>query len=300
MTDKSMDIRLKDALSPSYIPGEDVNTALIEKLRKTDRDDRDKSETIKRLKDARRPVSWVIKAAVFFLILSVAGTGGVLAASYLLKESNVTEHGITVNGTQDDEDLAGEWEKVHVEQLGTEESTDELWYSKEEVLTNGMYHNTYYSYHTYEDAVSDTIFDNLLSEPVGTPTSITYVETRVMSGDKPSEGEPMDKELTSIFDYKGHRVYLSQSYMPGASDDSLYSVCLIESANTRHYISAQGIDFTLVDDLRTGFVPEEEGDPDPDVRTYVMLSYDKFNGFIYFDDMEDADIHDILDKIVLN
>lgn len=300
MTDKSMDIRLKDALSPSYIPGEDVNTALIEKLRKTDRDDRDKSETIKRLKDARRPVSWVIKAAVFFLILSVAGTGGVLAASYLLKESNVTEHGITVNGTQDDEELAGEWEKVPVEQLGTEESTDELWYSKEEVLTNGMYHNTYYSYHTYEDAVSDTIFDNLLSEPVGTPTSITYVETRVMSGDKPSEGEPMDKELTSIFDYKGHRVYLSQSYMPGASDDSLYSVCLIESANTRHYISAQGIDFTLVDDLRTGFVPEEEGDPDPDVRTYVMLSYDKFNGFIYFDDMEDADIHDILDKIVLN
>ncbi len=300
MTDKSMDIRLKDALSPSYIPGEDVNTALIEKLRKTDRDDRDKSETIKRLKDARRPVSWVIKAAVFFLILSVAGTGGVLAASYLLKESNVTEHGITVNGTQNDEELAGEWEKVPVEQLGTEESTDELWYSKEEVLTNGMYHNTYYSYHTYEDAVSDTIFDNLLSEPVGTPTSITYVETRVMSGDKPSEGEPMDKELTSIFDYKGHRVYLSQSYMPGASDDSLYSVCLIESANTRHYISAQGIDFTLVDDLRTGFVPEEEGDPDPDVRTYVMLSYDKFNGFIYFDDMEDADIHDILDKIVLN
>lgn len=300
MTDKSMDIRLKDALSPSYIPGEDVNTALIEKLRKTDRDDRDKSETIKRLKDARRPVSWVIKAAVFFFILSVAGTGGVLAASYLLKESNVTEHGITVNGTQDDEELAGEWEKVPVEQLGTEESTDELWYSKEEVLTNGMYHNTYYSYHTYEDAVSDTIFDNLLSEPVGTPTSITYVETRVMSGDKPSEGEPMDKELTSIFDYKGHRVYLSQSYMPGASDDSLYSVCLIESANTRHYISAQGIDFTLVDDLRTGFVPEEEGDPDPDVRTYVMLSYDKFNGFIYFDDMEDADIHDILDKIVLN
>ena len=295
-----MDIRLKDALSPSYIPGEDINSALIEKLRKTDRDDRDKSETIKRLKDARRPVSWVIKAAVFFLILSVAGTGGVLAASYLLKESNVTEHGITVNGTQDDEELAGEWEKVPVEQLGTEESTDELWYSKEEVLTNGMYHNTYYSYHTYEDAVSDTIFDNLLSEPVGTPTSITYVETRVMSGDKPSEGEPMDKELTSIFDYKGHRVYLSQSYMPGASDDSLYSVCLIESANTRHYISAQGIDFTLVDDLRTGFVPEEEGDPDPDVRTYVMLSYDKFNGFIYFDDMEDADIHDILDKIVLN
>ena len=300
MTDKSIDSRLKNALSPSYIPGEDVNTALIEKLRKTDRDDRDKSETIKRLKDARRPVSWVIKAAVFFLILSVAGTGGVLAASYLLKESNVTEHGITVNGTQDDEELAGEWEKVPVEQLGTEESTDELWYSKEEVLTNGMYHNTYYSYHTYEDAVSDTIFDNLLSEPVGTPTSITYVETRVMSGDKPSEGEPMDKELTSIFDYKGHRVYLSQSYMPGASDDSLYSVCLIESANTRHYISAQGIDFTLVDDLRTGFVPEEEGDPDPDVRTYVMLSYDKFNGFIYFDDMEDADIHDILDKIVLN
>ena len=300
MTDKSIDSRLKNALSPSYVPGEDINSALIEKLRMADRDDRDKSETIKRLKDARRPVSWVIKAAVFFLILSVAGTGGVLAASYLLKESNVTEHGITVNGTQDDEELAGEWEKVPVEQLGTEESTDELWYSKEEVLTNGMYHNTYYSYHTYEDAVSDTIFDNLLSEPVGTPTSITYVETRVMSGDKPSEGEPMEKELTSIFDYKGHRVYLSQSYMPGASDDSLYSVCLIESANTRHYISAQGIDFTLVDDLRTGFVPEEEGDPDPDVRTYVMLSYDKFNGFIYFDDMEDADIHDILDKIVLN
>ena len=297
MTDKSIDSRLKNALSPSYVPGEDINSALIEKLRMTDRD---KSETIKRLKDARRPVSWMIKAAIFFLILSVAGTGGVMAASYLLKESNVTEHGITVNGTIDDKELAEEWEDVPEEHLGTEESTDTLWYSKEEVLTNGMYHNAYFSYHTYEDAVSDTIFDNIFSEPVGTPTSMTYVETRVMSGDKPSDGEPMEQALTAIFDYKGHRVYLSQSYMPGASVDSTYSVCLIESANTRHYISAQGIDFTLVDDLRTGFVPEEEGDPDPDVRTYVMLSYDKFNGFICFDDMEDADIHDILDKIVLN
>ena len=68
-----------------------------------------------------------------------------------------------------------------------------------------------------------------------------------------------------------------------------------KTANTRNYVSANGITFTLVDDI--------EADVDnwtrKGTRTYVILSYDIYRGFIYFEEMNDEDIHDVLDKIVL-
>ena len=303
MTDKQLDINLKNALQPSYFPDNDVNRSLMDKIRSieevTDKDDdsRRSEERASRIRDARRPISWLVKAAIFFLVFSAVGTGGVLAANYLLKKSEVSEHGVTVGGTVNDDDLAEPWEDVPNEKLGTEEGSEgDLWYSKEVVLTNGVYQNSYYYYETYEDGIKDSGFPNIFSEPIGTPQSICYVVTEDSSTGQAVEGDAFEKTLDSIFDCNGHKVYLCQDYMPGASDDSTYSVCMNKTANTRDYTSSQGIVFTLVDDI--------EADVDnwtrKGTRTYVMLSYDKYTGFMYFEEMNDDDIHDILDKIVLS
>ena len=266
MTDKQLDINLKNALQPSYFPDNDVNRSLMDKIRSieevTDKDDdsRRSEERASRIRDARRPISWLVK---------------------------------TVN----DDDLAEPWEDVPNEKLGTEEGSEgDLWYSKEVVLTNGVYQNSYYYYKTYEDGTKDSGFPNIFSEPIGTPQSICYVVTEDSSTGQAVEGDAFEKTLDSIFDCNGHKVYLCQDYMPGASDDSTYSVCMNKTANTRDYTSSQGIVFTLVDDI--------EADVDnwtrKGTRTYVMLSYDKYTGFMYFEEMNDDDIHDILDKIVLS
>ncbi len=301
MTDKELDIMLKKSLQTSYLPNDDVNISLMDKIRsldegkgKSDSEGRS-NEIVSVIRNARRPISWIVKAAIFFLVFSALGTGGVLAANYLLKQSEVYEHGVSVGGTVNDEDLAEPWEDVPEESLGTEEGKGgDLWYSKEVILTDETYQNSLYSYRTYEEGTKDSGFPNIFSEPIGTPQSITYVVTEVTSDGKVA-GEAIDKTLDSIFDYKGHRVYLSQDVMPGASADSGYSVCMNKTANTRSYTSSQGIVFTLVDDI--------EADVDnwtrKGTRTYVMLSYGDYRGFIYFEEMDDNDIHDILDKIVL-
>ena len=207
MTDKQLDINLKNALQPSYFPDNDVNRSLMDKIRSieevTDKDDdsRRSEERASRIRDARRPISWLVKAAIFFLVFSAVGTGGVLAANYLLKKSEVSEHGVTVGGTVNDDDLAEPWEDVPNEKLGTEEGSEgDLWYSKEVVLTNGVYQNSYYYYKTYEDGIKDSGFPNIFSESIGTPQSICYVVTEDSSTGQAVEGDAFEKTLDSIFD----------------------------------------------------------------------------------------------------
>ena len=302
MTDEKLDIFLNNALKPSNLPDNDVNRSLMDKIRSLNeadselKDGKNSEERDRRLRNARYPISWIYKVAVVFLLFFAIGTPAVYAAKLILDKSEVSEHGVTVGGTANDEDLAEPWEDVPEERIGTEEGKEgDLWYSKEVILTNGVYQNSYYYYNTYEDAIKDSGFPNIFSEPIGTPTSVCYVVTEETSAGQVVKSDAFERALDTIFDYKGYKIYLDQSIMPGESEDSVYSVCMNKTANTRNYVSANGITFTLVDDI--------EADVDnwtrKGTRTYVILSYDKYRGFIYFEEMNDEDIHDVLDKIVL-
>ena len=306
MNDKELDIMLSNALKPSFSPDDSLNKKLMEMLRGNDKDGTGgtgspssnkaakKKDSTGRKNITANPVKAFIRAAIVILAIASIGTVGVYAASYFLKKTTVYDHGISV-GNQDyvnDEDLAEPWEEVPEENQGTfEGGPDDKWDTKEVILTNGVYQNSYYTYSTYEKAIEDTCIDNIFSEPIGTPDSICYVETIELPGSDATQIRYENYELCSTFDCNGKRVFVSQSKNKGVAEDSAFSVILNKSANERTYVSKSGIEFTLVDDVGTNL---ENG-----VRTYVMISYYRVHGYMSFDDMNDDEIHEILDKVVI-
>lgn len=302
MEDKELDIMLSNVLKPSFSPDESLNMKLKEMLRGKDNDgtggtgsqNSNMKAAKKTLKKNTSPVKAFIRAAIVILAIASIGTVGVYAANYFLKKTTVYDHGISV-GNQDyvnDEDLAEPWEEVPEENQGTfEGGPDDKWDTKEVVLTNGVYQNSYYTYSTYEKAIEDTCIDNIFSEPIGTPVSICYVETIEQPGSDATQIRYENYELDSSFDCNGKSVFVSQSKSKGVAEDSSYSVILKKSGNERNYTSKSGIEFTLVDDV--GAKPEGGS------RTYVMISYYRVSGYMSFDDMTDSEIHEILDKVVI-
>ncbi|MBO6165739.1 MAG: hypothetical protein J6O17_05120 [Eubacterium sp.] len=310
MEDKELDIMLSNVLKPSFSPDESLNMKLKEMLRGKDNDGTGgtgsqnsnmkvvKTAAKKTLKKNTSPVKAFIRAAIVILAIASIGTVGVYAANYFLKKTTVYDHGISVGNQEyvNDEELAEPWEDVSVTKEGTfEGGPDDLWDTKEVVITGGAYQNSYYTYSTYEKAIEDTCLDNIFMEPIGEPYSICYVETEELPGEAAGQILYKDYELDSTFNCNGKEVFVAQSKTDGVSSDSAYSVILNKTGNERTYISKSGIEFTLVDDVEA---KQEGGTPDG-IRTYVMLAYDDAKGYIAFDDMKDSEIHEILDKVVI-
>jgi hypothetical protein len=65
--------------------------------------------------------------------------------------------------------------------------------------------------------------------------------------------------------------------------------------NERNYTSKSGIEFTLVDDIEA----KVNGGTEDGISTYVMISYGDVSGFMIFEEMTDDEIHEILDKVVV-
>ena len=309
MENKELDIMLSKALKPSYAPSDALNKALIEKLRNkgnggnTGGGSEDgnvvefaNKKTTK--KNSGKTVHFLIRAAITMLILTSVGAVGVYAANYFLKKTTVYDHGISV-GNQEytkDEDLAEPWEPVPETKEGTfEGGPDDKWEKKEVVLTNGVYRNSYYYYPDYESAIEDTMIDNLFSEPIGEATSICFVETVELSGDEIKENGYKEYELDSWFSCNGKAVFLSQAKQEGVEEDAAYSVIMNKTDNERNYTSKSGIEFTLVDDIEA----KVNGGTEDGISTYVMISYGDVSGFMIFEEMQDDEIHEILDKVVV-
>ena len=58
-----------------------------------------------------------------------------------------------------------------------------------------------------------------------------------------------------------------------------------EVKNSREYVNSNGLTFTIVES------------PDDETMSFVLISYDKHNGFIWFVNMDDDQINDVLDLI---
>ena len=61
-----------------------------------------------------------------------------------------------------------------------------------------------------------------------------------------------------------------------------------EVKNSREYVNSNGLTFTIVES------------PDDETMSFVLISYDKHNGFIWFVNMDDDQINDVLDLISIN
>lgn len=92
----------------------------------------------------------------------------------------------------------------------------------------------------------------------------------------------LDKSLFIQFRYGGGDVVINDSH----GEVNYFELGLVgETENPREYVNSNGISFTIVDD--SGI----EG------TSYVLISYDNHTGFIWFLDMDDDQIHDVLDLI---
>ena len=95
----------------------------------------------------------------------------------------------------------------------------------------------------------------------------------------------LDKYLFIQFFYAGGTVIIQDTNI----DIDYYEIGFIgETTNAREYVNANGYTFTIVDDTGN------------ESMSYVLVSSDNHSGYIWFMDMDDDHIHDVLDLISLN
>lgn len=275
MENKEFDATLRQSLRPMDQPAESLDQAILEKL-----------QALPAERNVGKRNAWNVlpKVAAVVLAVAVLGTGTVFAAGKIFDKINVLNHGISV-GNQDyvnDEDLAAPWESASVEEKGEEApGPDDKWTRKRSELVSGIYHNDFYYYDKYEDAIADSRFESLFTEIPGEEQSVVYCVT--------DGGDIMEYSIDSIFEYESGIVSASQSVMEGnVAEDASYSIIMKQTGNARTYISKSGLEFSLVDDLGAG----EDG-----LSTIVMIAYDNIRGYIGFRGLTEEQIQQVLDLV---
>ena len=277
MNDNVLDERLRSLLKPDIEPDEELNEIILKKA----------SETVRK----KRGVKYFLpRVAAAVLIMAAAGTGGVYAANYILDKVKVIDGGMYV-GNDDymsEDTFSDSTEEVKVEDIDeVKPGPNDKWISKKSNLVSGVYRNDYYTYSDYKTMIDDTDFDNIFTSEPLTLNSAIYTVTDL--GDDTKE-----YSIDVIFaDENNREVFLYLSYMTGnVADDSVFSVPLIDGENERVYTSKSGLEFTLVD--------SKKYDDSDEVKTSVLISYDRYRGSIDFTNLSEDEIHDVLDTITID
>ncbi len=272
----NMDILLEKALRPNAEPSATLNDSILEKAKTT-----------------RRKNVWygVPKVAVAVLAFALVCPLGVYAANQILKQVMVTEHTMTVGNTEyfDEQaivDSMKSTEKVTTENVSHEEGNANVkWLTKDVQKLNGLVTNTYYTYDDYKAMLEDTKMPNWFSKDYELSENATYVNTK---------DDTMEEDaISASFKYgEGEgRIHLSVTKMiKGFAEDVSSSLYLTNTGNKRTYKNADGVEFTLVDEVR------EEGELTT-TRTYVVIAYDMYDGHVFFEGLTDDQIHEVLDSI---
>ena len=275
-----LDNVLSESLRPAFAPSSELNRQLLSGEAKIDGS---------RQKAAIKKMYMIPKVAAVVLAVLCVGGAGVYAATQLLKKPTVTEHGISVGNTEyiDDEAIARTEEPVTTNQLAYEEGTaDTLWTSKTVTEVNG-YVTTTYAFDSYAKAQQEAGF--------GTKQPAEYepeYEDGIHYSVTESEGF-RESELSANLKYQeGSFTVLQSRSEEGFAEDHAYSIKLQNTSNERDYSTKDGVTFHLVDETISG----EEGN---DVKTYVMIATDSYEGFISFRGLSEEQIHEVLDTVVI-
>jgi hypothetical protein len=283
----AFDILLRDSLQPVHEPGEELNAKVIKNIKRLqDHSKNDVSDVSSIIKLSRNRIAISIpRIAAAVIILSLLCTGGVYAANFILNKVIVTDHGISVGNEDyiDDEEMAKPYEPVSEEDKGqTKPGAGDKWLSKNEVLTNSEFLNTYYEYPDYDTMVSDTRFENIFATVPAKTTNATYVTTDFGDG-------TMEYSIDVDIAYKDGTMHLYQDILEGnVAEDITFSVPVYQKENVRNYTTKSGLEFTLVDGKN------QQGD---ESITTVMISYGKINGYMSFYNLSENEIHEVLELI---
>ena len=283
MENNKMEELLRDSLKPEIQADMALDAAVLDKIGA-------QAKTLRKEKVRKFPVGRLIpKVAAVVLAVMVAGIGTTYAASKILEQIRVTEHGISVGNENyvSDENLAEPWESVSVENLSeVQGGPEDKWTKKRVELVSGLYENTYYSYPDYLTAVSDTRFQSIFTNIPGKEQSVSYCVSDLGN-------DTWEYSLDSIFEYKEGRISANQSVMEGnVAKDAAFSIAMQKTGNVRAYVNVQGNEYTLVDDM--GYA-EKNGEN----CTIVLLSCKEFQGYIAFYGLSEQSIREVLDTLTV-
>ena len=270
----NMDILLEKALQPNAAPSAELNASIIEKAKTT-----------------RRKNMWygVPKVAVAVLAFALVCPLGVYAANQILKQVMVTEHTMTVGNTEyfDEKaivDSMNSTEEIKIENVSHEEGNANVkWLTKDVENLNGIVTNTRYQYDDYKAMLADSKIPNWLSKDYELAESAVYINSK----DDTRESDSIDAN----FKYGEGQFHLSITNMvKGYAENVSSSLYLTNTGNKRTYKNVDGVEFTLVDEVR------EEGELTT-TRTYVVIAYDMYDGYISFEGLTEEQIHEVLDSV---
>ncbi len=266
----NMDKLLEKAFTPEYEPAPELNEMILAQAKQKRR---------KKSFAAQLP-----KVAAIVIAIGCITPVGVYATNYLINNVLVTEHGVSVGEVEyvDDAELAKPWEDVKVEDVSDVEGGPNDKWSRKKVEKLGEFTNTYYTYDTYETAIAEAGLDNWFNTVYEGDGYVTYVHT--------DSKDYVAHEVGAFF-YVGEKMFsVSESKRPGVDcSQGTHSLVFGKTANKRTYTAKNGIEYVLVD--------EAEGDHKG--KTFVVISYGEYFGYLSFDGMTDDEIHQILDTVVV-
>lgn len=226
------------------------------------------------------------KVAVIIIAVICMGSVGVYAANHIIRKVFVTEHSISVGNPEyvDDAAIASPEEAVTTENVMHEEGDANVkWISKDVQIVNGYATNTYYAYKDYETAFTDAKMDNWFRISYENAENVIYVITETE--------DTVEHCINANFLYDEGSFFVCEETMTGnIAEDVANSIMLENTNNQREYTSASGETFTLVDQITV------DGD-EKQTKTFVMVAYDNYFGYISFENLGDEKIHEILDTV---
>ncbi len=275
----NMDDLLKEALQPNEVPSAELNASILENAKQT-----------------RRKNVWyhVPKVAVAVLVFALLCPIGVYATNLFLKQVMVTDHTMTVGNTEyyNEKDILDAMyfdEEVIAEKVSHEEGKGDVkWLTKDVEKFDETLACTSYRYDDYKALLADSKMPNWFSKDYELRANAIYTKTK-------DDTTGMEEDSIDVwFNYGKGQFRLSVTkHIKGHAKDALYSLCLDDTSNKRIYKNADGIEFTLVDEvLKEGDVTITE--------TYVVIAYDVYYGHINFDGLTEDEMHEVLDSIQIS
>lgn len=294
MEKKELDSLLKQSLTPDKQADAGLDAAILEELSDSSFAEKRQPKRYER----RWSKGLVAKVAAVVLAVLVVGAGTTYAAGRILGNVAVRETRLAV-GKDAETWVAKEYSTPAPEVFSGIEIVEKVpggpgdhWVEKEEILFDGsrIFNYTYSDYHT---AVSDAGFPNVFTTILGTQKSVTYQTTMYeLSGEEPFEGGTM---LYVRCDYGFGSYQLEQMHRDGGEGPEAvgvvgFSIPMTHSGNVRTYVSANGTEFTLVDDVVQGAVLK---------KTVVMIDCEKMIGSLTLEGLTEEEIHQVLDTLDL-
>ncbi|MBO4750181.1 MAG: hypothetical protein J5546_07670, partial [Lachnospiraceae bacterium] len=252
MEKKELDSLLKQSLTPDEQADAGLNAAILERL-----EDPSFAEQKQEKKHIRHwSKGLVVKVAAVALAVLAVGAGTTYAAGRIMGRVEVRETRLAI-GDNAEAYVSREYHRDPVPQGGYDIEVTEWvmggpndnWLRKEVLRVGNCYNSNYY-YSDYETAISDAGYPNVFTTILGKQEQVIYQTVQDMEGSNPRSQIYLDCRYGEKYSMWRLEQMQRGDKNSGRLGVSTISMPMTHSDNVRTYVSANGTEFTLVDDMQ--------------------------------------------------